>query len=124
MPVFSSFFREDNDNGKYPVSCMFAKDKILFYDKSFRTYDQCKLVESVAAIQNFTDTGISAEYLLDQNNPNFSAKSLYDLLHKAWKEETKAVYYIRSIKKGETVEDFLGIKEEGCEVCSGLGKII
>ena len=119
MPVFSSFFREDNDNGKYPVSCMFAKDKILFYDKSFRTYDQCKLVESVAAIQNFTDTGISAEYLLDQNNPNFSAKSLYDLLHKAWKEETKAVYYIRSIKKGETVEDLLGIKEEGCEGCGG-----
>ena len=77
MPVFSSFFREDNDNGKYPVSCMFVKKNPLFYEKSFRTYDQTVLAKAVAGIQKFTDAGISAEYLFDQNKEDFSAKDLY-----------------------------------------------
>lgn len=119
MPVFSPFFREDNDNGKYPISCMYLKQSPLFYEKSFRMYDQTDLARAVGAIQKFTDTGISAEYLFDQNKEDFTAKTLYDLIHTAWENETKAVYYIRSIKKGETVEDLLGIKEDGCEGCSG-----
>ena len=119
MPVFSSFFREDNDNGKYPVSCMFVKKNPLFYEKSFRTYDQTVLAKAVAGIQKFTDAGISAEYLFDQNKEDFSAKDLYELINTAWKEGNKTIYYIRSIKKGETVEDLLGIKEESCEGCAG-----
>ena len=119
MPVFSSFFREDNDNGKYPIACMYLKDNPLYYDKSFRTYNQSDLAKAVAAVQGFTDTGISAEYLFDQNNSDFTAKSLYDLIHTAWKSGTKSIYYIRTIKKGESVEDLLGIKEDGCDGCSG-----
>jgi len=70
-------------------------------------------------MQKFVDTGISAEYLHNQNNEGFTAKTLYDNLVSAWKNKTKAVYYIRSIKKGESVEDLLGIKEEGCAGCAG-----
>lgn len=119
MPVYSAFFREDNDNGKYPISCMHLKENPLAYERNFRTYDQASLAETVGAYQLFTDTGISAEYLFDQNKEDFSAKSLYNLLTSAWRNGTKSVYYVRSIKKGETVEDLLGIKEEGCAGCSG-----
>lgn len=119
MPVYSPFFREDNDNGKYPISCMHLKENPMAYDKSFRTYDQADLAKTVAAYQKFTDTGISAEYLFDQNKEDFSAKDLYNLLTTAWSSGSKGVYYIRSIKKGETVDDLLGIKEEGCAGCDG-----
>jgi ribonucleoside-diphosphate reductase alpha chain len=119
MPVYSAFFREDNSLGKYPVTCMYIKENPLSYARSFRTYNQAQLAETVGAVQKFVDTGISAEYLLDQNKEGFSAKDLYDVLISAWKNGTKAVYYIRSIKKGESVEDLLGIKEEGCSGCAG-----
>lgn len=118
-PVYSAFFREDNDNGKYPISCMHLKDNPMFYSKSFGSYDQAKLTATIGGMQKFVDTGISAEYLHDQNKEGFSAKTLYDNLVSAWKNKTKAVYYIRSIKKGESVEDLLGIKEEGCAGCAG-----
>lgn len=118
-PVYSAFFREDNDNGKYSISCMHLKTNPLSYSRSFRTYDQGRLAETIGAMQLMIDTGISAEYLFDQNKEDFSAKSLYDTLTSAWKNKTKAVYYIRSIKKGETVEDLLGIKEDGCVGCAG-----
>ena len=117
-PVYSPFFREDNDNGKYPVTCMFIKEKGYNYNRSFRMYNQAVLAKTVGEIQKFVDTGISAEYLFDQNKKNFSAKDLYDMIITAWKAETKAIYYIRSIKKGETVDDLLGIKEEACEGCA------
>jgi len=118
-PVYSAFFREDNDNGKYPISCMHLKTNPMFYSKSFGTYDQSKLTATIGGMQKFVDTGISAEYLHDQNKEGFTAKTLYDNLTSAWKNGNKAVYYIRSIKKGESVEDLLGIKEEGCAGCAG-----
>tara|TARA_R110000850_G_scaffold150339_2_gene272871 strand:+ start:244 stop:2427 length:2184 start_codon:yes stop_codon:yes gene_type:complete len=119
MPVYSAFFREDNDNGKYPISCMHLKTNPMSYDRSFRTYNQAHLAETVGGAQKFVDTGISAEYLLDQNQDGFSARNLYELLTSAWRNETKTVYYVRSIKKGESVDDLLGIKDEGCAGCTG-----
>ena len=118
-PVYSAFFREDNDNGKYPISCMHLKENPVSYSMSFGTYDQSALTATIGGMQKFVDTGISAEYLLDQNKPDFSAKSLYNILTSSWKNKCKAVYYVRSIKKGESVDDLLGIKEEGCVSCSG-----
>lgn len=118
-PVYSHFFREDNDNGKYPISCMHLKDNPSSYMRSFKTYNQAKLSEVIGAMQLFVDTGISAEYLLDQNKEDFSAKSLYDVLTTSWKSGCKAIYYIRSIKKGESVDDLLGIKEGACSGCAG-----
>lgn len=119
MPVYSPFFREDNDNGKYPVACMYLKENPLSYSRKFSVYDQQVLVNAVAALQKFVDTGISAEYLLDHNKPDFNAKQLADLYRHAWKQGTKTVYYIRHIKRGKTVEDLLGIKEDSCAGCSG-----
>lgn len=119
QPVYSHFFREDNDNGKYPISCMHLKENPSAYMRSFKTYDQSKLTATIGAMQKFVDTGISAEYLLDQNKEGFKAKDLYDILTSSWKNGCKAIYYIRSIKKGETVDDLLGITEGACSGCAG-----
>lgn len=118
-PVYSHFFREDNDNGKYPISCMHLKENPSSYMRSFRTFDQVKLTKVIGSMQKFVDTGISAEYLFDQNKEDFKARDLYDTLVNAWKNECKAVYYIRSIKKGESIEDLLGIREGACAGCAG-----
>lgn len=119
MPVYSAFFREDNSTGKFPVAAMHLKTNPLCYSKTFGKHNQADLTKSVAALQQFVDTGISAEYLFDQNNVDFSAKTLYDTIIAAWENGTKSVYYVRSIKKGSSIEDLLGIKDEGCVGCSG-----
>ena len=119
MPVYSGFFREDNSTGKFPVSSMHLKSNPLCYSKTFGRHDQAALTKVVGTMQKFVDTGISAEYLFDQNSPTFSAKTLYDTIIAAWENGTKSVYYIRSIKKGSTIEDLLGIKDEGCIGCAG-----
>ena len=52
------------------------------------------------------------------NSPDFKAKSLFDLIVAAWKNKTKAIYYIRSIKKGETIDNITG-GESVCAGCTG-----
>lgn len=119
MPVYSAFFREDNSTGKFPVSAMHLKKNPLCYSKTFGNHNQVELTLAVGELQKFIDTGISAEYLFDQNRPDFSAKTLYDTIIAAWKNGTKSVYYVRSIKKGSSIEELLGIKDEGCVGCAG-----
>lgn len=118
QPVYAAFFIEDNKVGKFPVAGMHLKENPLEYERTYPRMNQIDLVKSISAIQKFVDTGISAEYIFDQNKPDFKAKDLYDLINEAWKEETKAIYYIRTIKKGETVDDYLGI-ETACAGCDG-----
>jgi ribonucleotide reductase alpha subunit len=55
------------------------------------------------------------ELIFDQNNPDFTAKNLYDAIHHAHTSGIKAIYYIRSIKKNEKLE----IQEEACVGCAG-----
>ena len=118
MPVYAAFFFEDNKNGKMPVVAMHMKENPLCYEQTFPRYDQMVLARAVGAAQKFIDTGISAEYVLDHNRPDFSAKYLYDLIMTAWSSGTKAIYYIRHVKKGQTVDDLLGI-ETACVGCAG-----
>ena len=74
-----------------------------------------EIIDVASEIQKFTDTGISMELLFDQNKEGFKAKDLYDAIHHAWKKGIKSIYYIRSIKKNETLE----VKEDDCVACSG-----
>lgn len=118
MPVYSAFFNEDNKTGKFSVYGMYLKEKPLAYERTQARIDQKTLAKMVGGLQKFVDTGISAEYLFDLNKDDFSAKDLYDLIITAWKEKTKAVYYIRSIKKGEDIDVITG-GESACVGCAG-----
>lgn len=116
QPVYAPFFMEDNTTGQFPVVAMHLKINPVCYSRTYPKMDQLVLVEAIAALQLMVDTGISAEYILDRNNPNITAKTLFDVIMHAWKKKTKAVYYIRSIKPGET---WNGKADEACAGCAG-----
>lgn len=118
MPVYSAFFNEDNKTGKFSVYGMYVKEKPMAYEQTAPRQDQSNLAKVVGSLQKFVDTGISAEYIFDQNRQDFSAKSLFELIINAWKAKTKAIYYIRSIKKGETIDHITG-GESVCAGCAG-----
>lgn len=115
MPVYSAFYNEDNMTGKFSVYGMFIKENPLAYERTAPRQDNVKLTKVVGSLQKFVDTGISAEYIYDLNRPDFSVRELYDLILSAWKNKTKAIYYIRWIKKGETIDAITG----GTSVCVG-----
>ncbi len=114
-PVYSAMYFEDNTNGPMPVVAMHLKTNPLSYAKNITKFKPWELVNVVANLQKFTDTGISAEYLMDKNQDGFSAKWLWNTWDDAWRKKTKAVYYIRTIKKGESY-----VKDNNvCVGCSG-----
>lgn len=115
LPVYSAFFSEDNKNGSLLVGAKFLKDNPIAYAKTFAKHTPQEIVDAVAEVQKFTDTGISMEWILDQNREGFSAKDLYDAIHYAHKKGIKTVYYIRTIKKNATLQ----AKEDACVACAG-----
>lgn len=115
MPHYAEYFYEDNKDGKTPVSSMYGKDNPIFYANSVGYFKQHELTKAVGAGQKFVDTGISAEYVLDRNLHNVTAKDVSMLVKQAWKNGTKAVYYLRTIKVGEQLVK----TDEICSSCSG-----
>jgi len=102
MPVYGAFFYEDNTEGLVPVSAMYIKENPLAYMRDVTTYKPWELTKVIGAMQNpWIDTGISAEYIMDKNQPGFNAKWLWDTLQSSFDNDNNAVYYIRSIKEGE-----------------------
>ena len=118
MPVYRAFFLEDNSTGRFPVFGMYLKDKPLAYEYSLPRMHQPDVTKAVQAAQRFIDTGISAEYVFDMNHPDFTVKWLWDLWNASHENETKAVYYIRWIPKGQTIDDVMG-GESICAGCTG-----
>ena len=115
MPHYAEYFYEDNKDGKTPVSAMYLQENPIFYAQSIGYFDQSTLTKAVGAGQLFVDTGISAEYVMDRNIHDIQAKDILNLVVSAWKNGTKAVYYLRTIKRGESLVK----KPEDCASCSG-----
>lgn len=115
LPVYSAFFSEDNKNGSLLVSAKYLKENPLCYGKTFAKHSAIEIIDSVAAMQPFIDTGCSMELIFDQNNEDFNAKQLYDAIHYAHEKGIKTIYYIRSVKKNESLER----SEADCVACAG-----
>lgn len=115
MPHYAEYFYEDNKDGKTPVSSMYGNLNPIFYANSIGYFKQWKLTKSVGAGQLFVDTGISAEYVLDRNLHDVTAKDVSLLVDNAWKNGNKTVYYLRTVKKGEQLVK----KDELCASCAG-----
>lgn len=115
LPVYSAFFSEENKQGKLLVASRFLKENPLAYGKTFPKFAATEIIDMVSELQKFTDTGISMELIFDQNKPDFKAKELWDAIHHAHQQKIKAIYYIRTIKKNESLER----QEAACVSCSG-----
>lgn len=115
MPHYAEYFYEDNKDGKTPVSSMFGNLNPIFYANSIGHFKQYELTKAVGAGQKFVDTGISAEYVLDRNLHQVTAKDVAMLIDNAWKNGNKTVYYLRTIKVGEQLVK----RDEICASCAG-----
>ena len=115
MPHYAEYFYEDNKNGKTPVSSMYLKENPIFYANSIGYFNQYELTKAVGACQKFVDTGISAEYVVDRNIKKVTAKDIDVLVKNAWKNGNKTVYYLRTVKEGESLVK----TDEICASCSG-----
>lgn len=118
LPVYDAFFSEDNKNGKLVVVAKYLKDNPLSYGKTFSKHSASEIIDVVAELQKFIDTGCSMELIFDQRKENFNAKELYDAIHYAHKKGIKAIYYIRAIKKNAKVDEPIRA-EEDCVSCAG-----
>lgn len=114
-PSYAPFFYEDNKNGKIPVTSMYLDENPLFYSKTFGMYDQVAVTKAIGALQKFVDTSISAEYVLDRNVRPVTGVLINDIYNSAWKEGCKAVYYLRTIKEGDSLVETSDV----CASCSG-----
>lgn len=110
LPTYSAFFSEDNKNGALKVSSRYLADNPLAYGKTQAKFTAKEIVDIVSAAQKWVDTGISMEWIFDQNKEGFSALDLYEAIVHAWKKKIKAIYYVRSIKERH---------EDACVSCSG-----
>lgn len=117
LPVYDAFFSEDNKNGKLVVVAKYLKENPLAYGKTFSRHTATEIIDVVAELQKFIDTGCSMELIFDQRKESFNAKELYDAIHYAHSVGIKAIYYIRAIKKNAVVDTIA--KEEDCIACAG-----
>ena len=100
------------------VIAKFLKENPLAYGKTFSKHTATEIIDVVAELQKFIDTGCSMELIFDQRKEGFNAKDLYDAIHYAHSKGLKAIYYIRAIKKNATVDTPLKA-EENCVACAG-----
>ena len=105
LPVYSRFFY-DKAKGAAPIAPPFIESAFWYYQENSQL-DQNVVVETVAHIQEYVDTGISMELLFNLNE--VSAKDIYKTLISAWQLGVKAVYYVRTVQK----DDF-----QECSVCA------
>ena len=112
LPIYNAFFSEDNKTGSIKVSAKYLKDNPLGYGKTQTKFSATEIIDAVAVMQKFTDTGISMELIFDQNKEGFKAKDLYDAIRHAHSKKLKTIYYIRSVKQKEQ-------PDESCVACSG-----
>jgi ribonucleoside-diphosphate reductase alpha chain len=84
--------------------------------------DQTKVVQAVATIQQWIDTGISMELLFNLNEGIYfpeeperalKAKDIFDVLLLSWEKGCKAVYYIRVVQKDNFKE-----VDQTCSSCA------
>ena len=116
LPVYNAFFSEDNKNGSLVVSAKFLKENPLAYGKTFSKHTAIEIIDVVAEVQKFIDTGTSMELIFDQRKESFNAKELYDAIHYAHDKEIKAIYYIRTIKNNSDINK---TDTDDCIACAG-----
>lgn len=115
MPHYAEYFYEDNKDGKTPVSSMYLNENPIFYSFSIGYFKQYELTKAVGAAQKFVDTGISAEYVVDRNIHDITALDIDKLVRGAWLNGNKGVYYLRTVKKGESLVK----TNDACLACAG-----
>lgn len=118
LPIYSAFFIESNGDGLKPQYGKFIKENPLHYARNISAYSHAQLIDYVSEMQRFIDTGISFELVFDHNDPSVNAKYMYDTYVYAWKKQLKSIYYMRTVKKGNSILNIVS-GADAKEVCVG-----
>ena len=121
LPVYSRFFYDKWAKGTVPIAPPFIDEYFWFYQEN-KTLDQKKVIEAVATIQKWIDTGISMELLFNLNHGVYfpeepqrtlNAKDIFETLLMAWQKGCKAIYYIRTVQRDSFQES-----NNNCSACT------
>ena len=112
LPVYSKFFVETHGKGSFPNCPPYIRDKFWFYQEN-RNISQETVVDIMARINKWIDTGISIELMYNLNR-NIRAKDIYNTIMSAWKKDIKTLYYTRTIQK-----DGSSLEKTECVSCAG-----
>ncbi len=119
LPVYSRFFYDKWAKGTVPIAPPFIRNSFWYYQEN-KTLHQKQVVEAIATMQQWIDTGISMELLFNLNQGVYfpeeperclKAKDIFDTLVMAWQKGCKAVYYVRIVQRDS-------FKEEACTACT------
>lgn len=119
LPVYSRFFYDKWAKGTVPIAPPYIKERFWFYQEN-KNLEQIQVVNAVAVMQQWIDTGISMELLFNLNQGVYfpqesdraiKAKDIFETLIQSWKQGCKAVYYVRIVQRDS-------FKEEECTACA------
>lgn len=117
LPTFRKFFIDKWAKGTVPIAPPYIDTHFWFYSEN-KHLDQKIVVEAIATMQKWIDTGISMELVFNLNKDIYgegeqiTAKDIFDVLMYAWQSGCKSVYYVRTIQK----DSFKSNQE--CESCA------
>lgn len=117
LPPYGKFVY-DKSKGMVPIAPPEIETRFWFYNEN-KTLDQQIVVDAVAVMQYWVDTGISMElnfnlnagvYYPDEPERSIQAVDIFNILISAWKQGCKAIYYTRTVQQ----DTF----KEGCVSCA------
>jgi len=101
LPTYNRFFF-DKAKGNLPIAPPFIDEYFWYYEEN-RNLDQQIIINTVANIQKWIDTGISMELLFNLNH-GLTGKDIFRILTSAWQQKIKAIYYVRTVQKDNFIE--------------------
>jgi len=119
LPPYNLLHYDDSTNGSVAVMPPYLSRYPLRY-KAYKNYDMLNMIDYIAEMQKWIDTGISFESLMDlriikdDGKPLITAPYIKQFILKSWKSGIKANYYWRFI----TISNQQTEKNE-CISCSG-----
>jgi len=119
LPAHKRSYEITNSLGTMSVVPRFAQEKFWFYQEGVNLHPRI-VVEAIAAMQQWIDTGISMELIVNLNEGIYAegytitAKDFFEVQKLAWSSGCKAIYYVRSIDN----QEFDKLKSSDCESCA------
>lgn len=95
LPIYKRYFVETNLSAPtIRVAPKLDADNFWFY-KEYISMDMNDVIDMMSVIYKWVDQSVSFEWMIDP--ARVSPEQLYGYYFKAWEEEIKTVYYVRSL---------------------------
>jgi ribonucleoside-diphosphate reductase alpha chain len=108
LPIYKKFFVETNLSAPTVRVAPKLNTENFWYYKEYINMDMNDVIDMIGVIYKWIDQSISFEWMIDPSR--VSPAQLYAYYMRAWSEEIKTVYYVRSLSS--EVKD-------NCVSCSG-----